>query len=56
MFENSLFEFKAGVSSIFPLISDTEDAERRCRANIAHARQKRPDFGLGFEVDVLQAF
>ena len=26
------------------------------RANMAHARQSRPDFGLGFQVNVLKTF
>ena len=26
--------------------------EGRCRANVAHIRQSRPDSGLGFEVNV----
>ena len=25
----------------------------RCRSNMAHARQARPDFGLGFRTNVL---
>ena len=29
---------------------------RRCRMNMAHMRQLRPDSGLGFESKVLQAF
>ena len=29
---------------------------RRCRANMAHMRQSRPDSGLGFQVKVLQTF
>ena len=28
----------------------------RCRANMAHIRQSRPDSGLGFQVDVLEPF
>ena len=26
----------------------------RCRANMAHIRQSRPDYGLGFQVEVLK--
>ena len=29
---------------------------RRCRANVAHLRQSRPDFGLGSHVDAPQTF
>ena len=28
----------------------------RCRANLGEARQSRPDSGLGFQVQVLEAF
>ena len=28
----------------------------RCRANVAHMSQSRPDSGLGFQVKVLQTF
>ena len=28
----------------------------RCRANSAHTRQSRPDYGLGFQVKVLNIF
>jgi len=28
----------------------------RCRANMAHVRQSRPDSGLGFQVKVLKPF
>ena len=28
----------------------------RCRANMAHMRQPRPDFGLGFQINVLPTF
>jgi len=28
----------------------------RCRANMAHMRQSRPDSGLGFQVKVLETF
>ena len=28
----------------------------RCRANVAHIRQSKPDFGLGFQVKVLESF
>jgi len=28
----------------------------RSRANMAHARQSRPDYGLGFQVKVFQTF
>ena len=28
----------------------------RCRANMAHVPQSRPDYGLDFQVDVLQTF
>jgi len=28
----------------------------RCRANVAHIRQSRPDSGLGFQVKVLKTF
>jgi len=29
---------------------------RRCRANMAHTRQPRPDYGLGFQVKSLEIF
>ena len=28
----------------------------RCRVNMAHIRQSRPDSGLGFQVEVLKTF
>ena len=28
----------------------------RCRANMAHTRQSRPDYGLGVQVEVLRTF
>jgi len=28
----------------------------RCRENVAHVRQSRPDSGLGFQVKVLNTF
>ena len=31
-------------------------APLRCRANLAHVRQSRPDYGLRFQVKVLSAF
>ena len=30
--------------------------EFRCRANMAHIRQSRPDLGLGFHAKVLEIF
>ena len=31
-------------------------ARTRCRANMAHTRQSRPDYGLAFQVEVLLTF
>ena len=30
--------------------------EGRCHVKMAHVRQSRPDFGLGFRVKILQTF
>ena len=36
--------------------ADVDNASEgyRCRANVEHIGQSRPDFGLGFQVKVLQ--
>ena len=35
---------------------DLENAPDRCQANMALVRQSRPDWGLGFQVNVLEMF
>ena len=38
------------------VVSHERGTAVRCRANVAHLRQSRPDYGLGFQVKFLKTF
>ena len=52
----SFFRFLSRCLSLgVPLLEDDQVASlSRCRANVAHIRQSRPDSGLGSQVKVLK--
>ena len=49
-------QFPMSEISLYTQILDAATTSHRCRANMAHLRQSRPESGLGFQVNVLKTF
>ena len=46
----------AGLGLLQPATPNSRDVRTLCRANIAHIKQSRPDYGFGFQGKILKIF